>query len=242
MRTPLLLIPILLIGAALTMAMGTSSQVKLRYTTDFGFEADAIFLPDGSNPYFSLRPGKFLRFEGEDEGEFVELEIRVLEQIRPFVLQVRGQWIVATTRVVEEREWIDGELGEVVLNYYACCPTTENIYHFGEDVRIYARGKVVSNEGSWLAGEGGAHPGLVMPGSFLLGSRYYQQMAPGVSMDRAEHVEMGLEVETPAGVFKNCVVVLETSELEEDEEVIKIYAPGTGQIVDEALELVEYHE
>ena len=81
-----------------------------------------------------------------------------------------------------------------------------------------------------------------MPGSFLLGSRYYQQMAPGVSMDRAEHVEMGLEVETPAGVFKNCVVVLETSELEEDEEVIKIYAPGTGQIVDEALELVEYHE
>ncbi len=79
-----------------------------------------------------------------------------------------------------------------------------------------------------------------MPGLFLIGSRYHQEMAPDVAMDRAEHVGMGFAVETPAGVFENCVVVLETSLLEPDEETIKIYAPGVGLIVDDGLELVEF--
>ena len=45
------------------------------------------------------------------------------------------------------------------------------------------------------AGIDGAKPGIVMPGSFLLGSRYYQEIAPDVAMDRAENIGVGLTVE-----------------------------------------------
>jgi hypothetical protein len=60
-------------------------------------------------------------------------------------------------------------------------------------------------------------------------------------MDCAENVESGLTVRTPAGVFKGCITVLETTPLEPDEEVLKTYAPGVGLIIDGNLEVVEYH-
>ena len=87
-------------------------------------------------------------------------------------------------------------------------------------------------------------PGIIMPGTFLLGSRYYQEYAPGVAEDRGENVEMGLEVETPSGTFTDCVKIVDTNPLDgvcarEDGDV-KIYAPGVGLIVDEELELTDY--
>jgi hypothetical protein len=61
-------------------------------------------------------------------------------------------------------------------------------------------------------------------------------------MDRAEHVEMDLTVETPAGVFEGCVMAVDTTPLEPDEETVKIYAPGIGLIVDGPVELAEYNK
>jgi hypothetical protein len=55
-----------------------------------------------------------------------------------------------------------------------------------------------------------------------------QEVAPGVAMDRAKHVRMGLEVTTPAGVFRNCIKVRETSEPNADDPSIKICAPGAS--------------
>ena len=66
--------------------------------------------------------------------------------------------------------------------------------------------------------------------------------APGVAMDRAEHVAMGLAIGTPAGVFEDCVMVVDTTPLEPDEETVKVYAPNVGLIVDGPLELVEYDQ
>jgi hypothetical protein len=253
MRTRLTLIALLLSCAAL--AMGSGRPAEPQYTADFGLEPSNMLVPDGKNRYHPLRPGKFLRLEGEGEGQFVELEITVLKQTRPVVLlagdaqtnrlfQTSGQWIIAITRVVEEREWIDGQLAEVSLSYLACCPRSGNVFCFGRDVDIYEDGEIVGHEGSWLAGEKGAQPGLVMPGLFLLGSRYYQEYAPGVAMDRAENMAMGLEIETQAGTFQDCVKVLETNALddgEDVEEVLKYYAPSVGLIADEYLQLVSYN-
>ncbi len=77
-----------------------------------------------------------------------------------------------------------------------------------------------------------------MPGTFLLGSRYYQEVAPELALDRAENIEMGLTVETPAGTFNNSVKTLETTPLEASSKDIKIYAPGAGLIVDSVTERV----
>ena len=78
-----------------------------------------------------------------------------------------------------------------------------------------------------------------MPGgAFLLGSRYYQEIAPGVALDRAEHVEMGLDIEVPAGDFKKCVKINETTPMEPGALSVKVYCPGVGLVMDGDMELV----
>ena len=79
-----------------------------------------------------------------------------------------------------------------------------------------------------------------MPGSFLLGSRYFQERAPGVGLDRAEHVAMGLTLTVPAGTFKDCVEVLETASLEPNAMSTKRYCPGIGLVFDDGVELVDF--
>ncbi len=208
---------------------------KKQFTTDFRLE-DCTFSSVGQNPYFILEPAGYqLILEGEEEGELIHVEITVLNETEDIFLEDIG---VVTTRVVEEREWIDGELAEVSRNFFAICTETNSVFYFGEDVDIYEGGEIVSHEGAWRAGVDGAMPGLIMPGTFLLGSRYFQEIAQGVAMDRAEHIKMGQTVETPAGTFEHCVKVFETTPLEPGAKGIKIYAPGVGLIVDETLELV----
>jgi hypothetical protein len=105
-------------------------------------------------------------------------------------------------------------------------------------VDIFNEDGTTSHEGSWRAGVDGATPGIMMPGTFLLGSRCFQEQALDVAMDQAEHVEMGLEMNTPAGSFDECVRVLETTPLERGESE-KVYCPGVGLVVDDVVQLVE---
>jgi hypothetical protein len=209
-----------------------------RYTTQFALER-CTFEAAGRNLHFSIQPGYRLFLAGNDDGEEVELLITALEQTRRirFVTE-SGVALTVRTRVVEEREWKDGALVEVSRNFFARCRETNDVFYFGEEVDIYEDGVVVSHDGAWLAGQAGALPGLIMPGTFLLGSRYVQERAPGVAEDRAEHVAMGLTVKTPAGTFRGCVEVVETTPLEPGARSVKRYCPGIGLVMDGAVTLV----
>lgn len=99
---------------------------------------------------------------------------------------------------------------------------------------------IVDHSGSWLAGVNGARPGLVMPGIVLLGSRYFQEVAPDVAMDQAEFVAMDQVVITPAGTFSKCVKSAETTPLEPKALEFKLYAPDIGLVQDDTLLLVQY--
>ena len=79
-----------------------------------------------------------------------------------------------------------------------------------------------------------------MPGTVLLGARYYQEIAPDVALDRAEHMAMDATAETEAGTFEDCLEVWETTPLAPDDLSIKVYAPGVGLVVDDVTELVGY--
>jgi hypothetical protein len=93
-------------------------------------------------------------------------------------------------------------------------------------------GEVVSHEGSWRAGQSDFRPGLMIPGLVLAGASYYQEIAPGIAMDRARIICTDTTVHTSAGVFDHCMVTEETSALEPDAREFKIYAPGVGIIKD----------
>lgn len=197
------------------------------FTTDFRLD-ECTFSPTGSNTYFILEPGFQATFAGEEDKQFVDLTITVLDEIKT----VDG----VDTRVVEERELHDGELAEVSRNYFAICTETNSVFYFGEDVDIYEGGEIVSHESSWLANSDN-QPGLMMPGIVLLGSRYYQEMAPDLAEDRAIITAMGQTVETPAGTFDNCIETFETTPLEPNAKETKFYAPGIGLVKDGDVEL-----
>lgn len=237
--------------AAAIVAMAAFMTVQADNLKDVGFTDEfpldactslATSTVEGAqNRYFPLEIGRVWELSNADcvaAGECDELE-----EVRVSVLAdteiVDGKLI----RVVEEREWVDGELEEVSRNFFAECVGTEDVYYFGEDV-VDGDGNPLG--GAWRAGIDGASPGIIFPGgAFLLGARYFQEVAPGVALDRAEHVEMGLELVLPAGTFSDCVLVLDTNFLEDpkgnkeggDE---KAYCPGVGIVMDEEMVLTSF--
>jgi hypothetical protein len=224
------------LAALLLLPAGALAQ-DASFTSSFRLE-ECGFRSVGRNPYMLLRPGRQLVLEGEDDGELVRVVITVLPKIRRVTLDIGGRSRTVVTRIVEEREWKDGELVEVSRNFFAVCARTDDVIYFGEEVDIYEDGEIVSHDGAWLAGQDGAMPGIIMPGTFLLGSRYFQEVAPGVALDRAEHVRMGFSATTPFGTLDDCVEVLETTPLEPGAESRKVYCAGIGLVMDDGVQLV----
>jgi hypothetical protein len=229
---------------AVSAGAAAAADHKAEFTDEFPIE-DCRFSSTGGNPYFILSPGRQLVYDNEAcvaDGkcdELVRLQITVLQQTRDVVLVDDGVRRTIRTRVVEEREWEDGVLVEVSRNFFAACGTgpLRDVYYLGENVDVYeyVDGEVhVTHPGQWLAGRNGAEPGIIIPGgAFLLGARYYQEIAPGVALDRAEHSALDLEVATEAGNFDDCVEVVETTPLEPGSESVKVYCPGVGLVVDD---------
>jgi len=182
----------------------------------------------GRNPYFVLEPGYALVLENGGE----RLVVTVLDETRV----IEG----VTTRVVEERETKGGQPVEVSRNFFAMSSRSNAVFYFGEDVDVYKAGKVVSHEGSWLAGTKGARFGLMMPGVPLVKARYYQEIAPRIAMDRAEIVSVTERLQTPAGTFNNVLKTIETSQIEPGPGEAKYYAAGVGLLQDGSLKLVRY--
>ena len=212
---------------------GFSTAMAQGKATDGGWQKDfdlasCKMQTSGRGAYFVLEPGYQLVLEDGD----TKMHLTILDETR----QVDG----VMTRVVEEREWKNGKLHEVTKNYLAMCEQTKDVYYFGEDVDYYENGKVVRHDGTWLAGTKGSKPGLIMPGAPKVGMKYYQEVAPGVAMDRAEIVSLTESCKTPAGTFKNCMKVKEGTALDPKVSEYKYHAPEIGLVRDEDLQLVKY--
>ncbi len=195
--------------------------------TKFFDQENRTFSSVGRNRFFILEPGYQLVLESLKE----KVVITVLDETK----KIGG----VETRVVEEREEKNGELVEVSRNFFAICKEHGDVFYFGEDVDDYEGGKIVRHSGAWRADEKNSRAGIIMPGTILLGARHYQEMAPS-AMDRAEIISDDVTMKTPAGTFKNCLRVEETSGLHPDEKCYKTYARGVGLIQDEDLLLTKY--
>jgi len=210
----------LVAGALLVGAQDPAKDPDPRPFTDTFIVDEKDLSPTGRNPFFILEPGYQLVLESGDAKKEV-LTITVLNETK----KIGG----VETRVVEERETVDGKEKEVSRNFLAICRKTSSLYYFGEDAG-----------GAWLHGEKGARFGMLMPGTVLLGARHYQEVAPGAAMDRAEVMSLSETVETPAGKFEKCLKVLETTPLEPDDKAYKYYAPGVGLVREGGMKLARY--
>jgi hypothetical protein len=194
---------------------------------EFGL-ATCKLATQGRHPYLVLEPGHQLVLEGAG----VRMQITVLNETK----NVNG----VLARIVEEREWDKGELQEVSRNYYAICEQTGDVLHFGEDVEVYKDGKLIKTEGTWLAGSNGNRPGLVLPGKPRPGMRYYQEIAPGVTLNRGEVLSLNERCKTPAGTFAACMKIKGTSGMDSKKLEYKYYAPQIGLVRDANLRLVQH--
>jgi hypothetical protein len=166
-------------------------------------------------------------YEGEEDEVPVSLLITVLGETR----LIDG----VTTRVIEEREWEDGELLEISWNYFAQA-AAGTICYFGEDVDIYEGEEEIIHEGAWCADAPGNAPGIFMPADPRPGMKYPMELAPGVAEDAGQIVGIG-PYEVPADTYSETIRVRESSPLDTGFGY-KIFASGTGLIVDGPLELV----
>ncbi|MCI0532182.1 MAG: hypothetical protein L0Y74_09585 [candidate division Zixibacteria bacterium] len=226
--------PMALLGVCLAWISCSPDSSADRSAADwiekFNLES-CTFSSTGRNDYFILEPGYQLILEEVDE-DTTRLVITVLNA----TVKV-GE---VETRIVEEKESINGNLVEISRNFFAFCTQTKSVFYFGEEVDIYKQGKVASHEGEWRADSNDARAGLMIPGVISPGYRYYQEIAPGVAMDRAEIKSNTATYETPAGTFENCLITEETTPLEPRSREDKIYAPGVGLIKDGELSLIEH--
>jgi len=220
---------IFLTGLIAFTVLDAVAQKKGKDFTESLMQDSCIFYTTGRNQYFILEPGFQQTLESKDgKGKLV---ITVLNETRKI-----GN---VETRIVEENESENGQPVEISRNFFAFCKQTSSVYYFGEEVDIYKDGKIVKHEGEWKA-EGKNKAGVAMPGQIMLGARYYQEIAPGVAMDRAEILSMTETFETPAGKFTNVLKTEETTPVEPLDKEYKLYAPGIGLIKDENLVLVKY--
>ncbi|HYY90346.1 MAG TPA: hypothetical protein VFA49_16230 [Chloroflexota bacterium] len=213
----------------LAQARPRASMEEDRGRTAFQDEfnlANRTLSDTGEGRYFVLRPGfRSVLSDGKSQ-----LTITVLDQTK----EVGG----VVTRVVEERLETNGVPDEIAMNYFAIDVNTGDAFYFGEDVDNFKAGVLTNHSGTWLA-TGGNRAGMIMPGTPVVGMRYYQEVAPGVAMDRAEVLSTAETCGTPAGEFADCLATVETSAIEDVEE-LKHFAPGIGLVEDGDLRLISY--
>ncbi len=78
-----------------------------------------------------------------------------------------------------------------------------------------------------------------MPGIILLGSKYYQEIAPDVAMDKSEIVGVNETVKVPFGSFNGVIHMKETSDLEPATKAEEnLHAPGVGPVIDGDTKLI----
>ena len=182
----------------------------------------AAFGATVDNPFFPLRPGMRWQYRSSTK-----------DGVETTVVTVTGTTrTIAGIPCVEVRDTVrvDGTLKEDTLDWYAQ-ERTGAVWYFGEDTKEYEKGKVTSTEGSWVAGEHGAQPGMVMPAQPEPGDRYRQEYYRGHAEDLAEVLSISESAKVPVGSYDGVVMTKETTPLEPAALERKYYARGIGVVL-----------
>lgn len=190
-------------------------------------ESRALFNAAGfvdaiTNPLLPYLPGASWVYKGTDDGQ-PEIN-RVV--VQSYTKQIKG----VTCTVVLDRVYLSGELVEKTQDFYAQ-DDRGNVWYFGESSREMHNGKVVSREGSWIAGEDGASAGIIMHAQPAPGSAaYFQEFQKDVAEDQAQDLTLHARASTYVAKYKNCLETLEFSNLEKGVSEAKFYAAGVGMV------------
>ena len=174
-----------------------------------------------NNPYFPLKPGTTFIYEGQVAGGFEHVEFAVTHTTRV----IDG----VTCLEIHDSVLLNGKLEEDTLDWFAQ-DTQGNVWYFGEATHEIVDGVITTVHGTFLAGQNGAKPGIIMKAHPAVGDYYRQEFDLGNAEDFAEVVNLHASIVVPYGSFSNVLNTFETTPLETGLHENKFYAPGVGQL------------
>jgi len=177
-----------------------------------------------TNPYLPLAYLKRDILEGREDGQKVRI-VRTLLPNRHKTFKIGGQTVAAL--VMEDREFKNGKLEEVTLDYFAQ-DDEGAVYYLGEDVDEYEHGKVKGHSGAWLLGKDTQTPGVILPAHPKVGDKFKSEDVSRDINEDDEVISVSETVTVPAGTYENCVKVKER--LADGKIEYKFYAPGVGVV------------
>ena len=213
------------VAIALTALACSSSSTKSRAssTTEYHTAINAAdFSANVDNPWFPLQPGSVRVYTGTKDGKDARNVFTVTHRTKI----VDG----VTTRVVDDKLYLDGKLEEKTLDYYTQHKNGD-VWYFGEDTAtLDESGKVTSTDGTWHAGVDGAVPGVFMEADPVVGHSFRQEYLKGHAEDHFEVLDLSASVTVPYGTFHDALLTKEWTPLEPDVLDHKFYVRGIGQV------------
>jgi hypothetical protein len=179
-----------------------------------------------NNPYFPLPVGRTLIYRGVKDGKaqidrvHVTAHTGVIEGIR--------------ATAVADVSTHKGRLLEKTTDWYAQ-DKQGNVWYLGEKTAAYLPGGKIDRSGSWLAGVHDGEPGIIMLAHPQVPDAYRQEYLKGSAEDTAWIVDRGGSLKTPVGMARHTLTSLEFSRLEPAVIDQKIYAPGIGIVLEQAV-------
>jgi len=205
------------------------------------------------NPFFPLIPGTVTIYEvtedvsedsdddstGPEEIELTEIiTVTVTDETR----EILGVECFVVNDVVTDP---DGEVIEDTDDYYAV-DEDNNVWYFGEIAKNYEDGYLTDLEGSFISGEEGAKPGIIMLANPMPDDAYRQEFFLDDAEDYAIVLSLAGDESTPAADCDGaCLVINDLNALEPDANEDKFYKAGIGVVAEvdnvgtERSELVE---
>jgi len=219
---------------ALTVVAGCTAAVMLTACTPdsgrghrTGSAASAVPTPRSfsatvDNPWFPLPPGRTLVYRGIKDGAKSTEYLTATRDIQ----KITG----VPCRVVTDRLYTGRTLHEATRDYYAQ-DAAGNVWYFGEDTaELDGQGNMVSTEGTWHAGRGGARPGIFLPAHPAPGAVGQQEYYPGQAEDHFQVLDLASRVAVPYKTFDGALRTKEWTPLEPGVVDNKYYVKGIGTV------------
>ena len=178
-----------------------------------------------NNAWFPLKPGSKYVYQGVKDGE----QVRDVTTVTNGVQKVDG---VPCVVVKDQLFHADGSLVEDTSDFYTQ-DLQGNVWYFGEvTAALDDHGNLTDTEGSWLAGEDGAQPGIFMEANPTVGHSFRQEYYAGHAEDQFSVLDLAATVSTPFRSFGSTLLTQETTVLEPSVVDHKNYAKGIGEVAE----------
>jgi hypothetical protein len=179
---------------------------------------------DITHPYLPLAKLKQDILEGTEGAKKIRIE-RTAMPDKHKTFKIGGQKVEAFA--VEDREWENGELSEVAMDYFAQ-DDAGTVYYLGEDVDEYSDGKISSHEGSWLLGKDTKNAGVILPGNPKIGDKFKSEDVSKEINEDDDVMSLSEDVVLSMGTYRDCIKVRE--HLADGTTEYKYYAKGVGVV------------